>query len=237
MRRRLLDRFTVAALQGGLLLPAGVLLAQGPGRLAQAAAGPVRPATPAQAEGPFYPRELPPDRDSDLTRVAGQSTVARGELTDLIGTVTDATGRPLAGVQVEIWQVNAFGRYHHPGDNRGDRPLDPGFQGYGQASTDATGRYRFRTIRPVSYPGRAPHVHVALSGNGFRRLTTQLYVEGAPENLRDGLLNSIRDPALRNSLVVPFAKSSAAAGVLEARFDIVLAQDGRFSLFAPARLA
>ncbi len=240
-RRLLLGRFGALSLQGGLLLPAALVQ---PG-IARAAAAPsgtpgipgARP-TPAQSEGPFFPRELPLDRDSDLTRVAGQSAVARGDVTDLTGTVTDVSGRPQAGILVEIWQVNAFGRYHHPRDNRGDRPLDPGFQGYGQAMTDAGGRYRFRTIRPATYPGRAPHIHVALSGGGSRRLTTQLYVAGAPENERDGLLNAIRDTALRDSLVVPFAKpagTAAAGAVLEARFDIVLAQDGRFALFAPAR--
>ena len=241
-RRLLLDRFAVATLGSGVLLPTALLVPAGLtlSNAARAAATATRPATPSQAEGPFYPRELPLERDSDLTRVSGQPAVARGDLTDLTGTVTDAAGRPLAGVQVEIWQVNAFGRYHHPGDSRGDRPLDPGFQGYGQAITDAAGRYRFRTIRPMSYPGRAPHIHVALSGAGFRRLTTQLYVAGAVDNLRDGLLNSIRDPALRNALIVPFAKPAGAsdpAAALEARFDVVLAQDGRFSLFAPARLA
>jgi protocatechuate 3,4-dioxygenase beta subunit len=139
--------------------------------------------------------------------VAGRSAAARG---DLIGTVTDVSRRPQAGVRVEIWQVNAFGRY------------------------------RFRTIRPVTYPGRAPHIHVALSGGGSRRLTTQLYVAGAIENERDGLLNAIRDPALRNALVVPFTKPAGATDpgtVREARFDIVLAQDGRRSLFGPARRA
>jgi protocatechuate 3,4-dioxygenase beta subunit len=252
-RRLLLGRFGALSLQGGLLVPAALGSVSGlaglvqPG-MARAAGAPGtgtgtntntggRP-TPAQSEGPFFPRALPLDRDSDLTRVAGQSAVARGDVTDLTGIVTDVSGRPQAGVLVEIWQVNAFGRYHHPRDNRGDRPLDPGFQGYGQTTTDAAGRYRFRTIRPVTYPGRAPHIHVALSGGGSRRLTTQLYVAGAPENERDGLLNAIRDTALRDSLVVPFAKpagTAAAGAVLEARFDIVLAQDGRFALFAPAR--
>ncbi|MCE2945952.1 MAG: intradiol ring-cleavage dioxygenase [bacterium] len=244
-RRQWLGRFGALTLQGGLLVPAALGGIGGLASLAQpgsarAADAPAGRATPSQSEGPFFPRELPLDRDSDLTRVAGQSAVARGDLTDLTGTVTDSTGRLQAGLLVEIWQVNAFGRYHHPRDNRGDRPLDPGFQGYGQATTDAAGRYRFRTIRPVPYPGRAPHIHVALSAGGTRRLTTQLYVAGAIENERDGLLNAIRDTALRNALLVPFAKPSGATdanAVLEARFDIVLAQDGRFSLSGPARRA
>lgn len=222
-RRRLLQGTAAAA-----LVPAAGAFAAAPS---------VRAVTPVQSEGPFYPRELPLDRDNDLTRVAGHATPARGNITELSGVVTDSAGRALAGVTVEIWQVNAFGRYHHPADSR-NLPLDPGFQGYGQFVTDAAGRYRFRTIRPVNYPGRAPHIHVALSGGGFRRLTTQLYVAGAPENSRDFLLNRVSDPALRASLVVPFDRpaGAGAAEPLVARFDIVLAQDGRFSLFRPGRL-
>ena len=179
--------------------------------------------TPAQTEGPFYPTELPPDFDSDLTRVSGQPAVARGDLTDLTGTVTDAAGRPLAGVQVEIWQVNAFGRYHHPGDSRGDRPLDPGFQGYGQATTDAAGRYRFRTIRPVSYPGRAPHIHFAVKLKGRKELITQCYIKGHAANEKDGVWKGLKDEKARASVTIPFAPLKASrAGELAAKFDVVM---------------
>jgi protocatechuate 3,4-dioxygenase, beta subunit len=225
-RRRLIGA-APAGMVAGLLGPSGMLVA--PGARAQATA---RPATPAQSEGPFYPRELPLDRDNDLTRVTGQSARARGEITELSGVVADVSGRALANVQVEIWQVNAFGRYHHPADTR-DRPLDPGFQGYGQTVTDEQGRYRFRTIQPVAYPGRAPHIHALLSGRGFRRLATQLYVAGAAENARDFLLGSISDRALRESLIVNFEPRPSTDGIATraARFDIVLAQDGRAALF------
>ena len=159
--------------------------------------------TPRQTPGPFYPETLPLDRDNDLTRVDGRDGRAQGEYTELGGRVVDARGRPLAGVQVEIWQCNAFGRYHHPRDNRGVS-LDPYFQGYGSFTTGADGGYRFRTIKPVSYPGRTPHIHFALSGPGVRAFTTQLYVAGEPANERDFVLNSIRDPQARKRLIVPF---------------------------------
>lgn len=179
--------------------------------------------TPPQVRGPFYPLELPLDQDNDLTRVAGQSVVAKGEAADIFGQVLDARGNALRNVRVEIWQANAFGRYHHEGD-RQNQPIDPGFQGYGEFVTGADGGYRFRTIKPVPYPGRAPHIHFALTGDDFAPLITQMYVAGAPENARDGLLNSISDRRLRERLIVDLNQSSE--GVLQGRFDIVLAADG-----------
>ncbi len=178
-------------------------------------------ATPAQMRGPFYPIALPLDRDNDLTRVTGRSGRARGTLVDVSGQVLARSGQPLAGVQVEIWQVNAWGRYHHPHDDQ-DKPLDPDFQGYGRTVTGADGRYRFRTIRPVAYPGRAPHIHFALSGADQAPFATQMYVDGAPENGGDFLLNAVRDPAARARLLVPLLPSPDPDAELAGRFDIVV---------------
>lgn len=178
--------------------------------------------TPAQSTGPFYPRELPLDRDNDLATVAGAPSGARGDLTHVFGTVRRVDGRPLTGARVEIWQCNAFGRYHHPGDTR-NAPLDPGFQGFGETVTAGNGAYRFRTIKPVPYPGRTPHIHFAVTAPGGARLVTQMYVEGAPGNERDGLLSSIRDPEARRSVIVALRPApEIEGGALAGTFDIVL---------------
>ncbi len=183
--------------------------------------------TPAQTTGPFYPRELPLDRDNDLATVMGAVAPAQGSLTHVFGAVRDTDGRPLSGARVEIWQCNTFGRYHHPADRR-DAPLDPGFQGFGETVTDAEGRYRFRTIRPVPYPGRTPHIHFAVAVPGGVRLVTQMYVEGEPGNARDPLLNSIRDAEVRRSVIVVLnAAPDIEAGAIAGRFDIVLGGNTR----------
>jgi protocatechuate 3,4-dioxygenase beta subunit len=136
--------------------------------------------------------------------------------------VLDARGTPVKDAVVEIWQVDARGVYLHTGsDNAGSR--DRNFQGYGRFQTGSSGEYRFRTIKPVPYPGRTPHIHFAVTSRGRERLTTQLYVRGEPRNERDGILRSIRDPRQRDSVVVPFAPlAQSRAGELAARFDIVL---------------
>ncbi|MFZ0790313.1 MAG: protocatechuate 3,4-dioxygenase [Chromatiaceae bacterium] len=180
--------------------------------------------TPAQSRGPFYPDRLPLDRDNDLVQVEGHPDLARGEITDLIGRVLDADGEPLGGALVEIWQCDANGRYIHRGDS-GGRPRDAGFQGYGRFETGPDGGYRFRTIKPVPYPGRAPHIHFAVQAPGHRPLVTQMYVEGAPENQVDWLLNAVSDPASRASLIVPFLPIRSDTAALAARFDLVLTAD------------
>jgi protocatechuate 3,4-dioxygenase beta subunit len=176
--------------------------------------------TPAQTEGPFYPDKLPLDQDNDLVLVAGRKAPAAGEITHLTGRILDLNGNPLRGVAIEIWQVDHNGHYIHSGDAGASN--DAGFQGFGRFETGQNGAYRFRTIKPVPYPGRTPHIHVKLHKGGRELLTTQLYVQGHPLNERDGVLRSIRDPQQRASVMVPFLACKEYQGELTARFDIVL---------------
>lgn len=176
--------------------------------------------TPRQSAGPFYPVTPPLDDDSDLTRVRGRSGVAKGRPTDLNGRIVDLNARPVTGVRIEIWQCDANGRYRHPRDRRA-RPADANFQGHGKTVTDAEGRYRFRTIRPVPYPGRTPHIHMAVFPEGEPPFVTQLYVQGEARNAEDWVFNRV--PADRRHLVVADFVAATTPGVeLTAHFDIVL---------------
>ena len=181
--------------------------------------------TPRQGLGPFYPSLKPLDSDTDLVAVAGHGKQAAGQVVHVMGRVVDARGRPAGGARVEIWQCDAFGRYHHPRDAgaEGRGGGDPNFQGYGQTVLAADGAYRFRTIRPVPYPGRAPHIHFAVSGPGFEPLVTQMYVAGEPRNAGDWILNSVGDEAARASLIVDLGPApEIEPGALRGVFDIVL---------------
>lgn len=176
--------------------------------------GRLRP-TPAQTEGPFYPLALPADRDSDLL-AHGAMRYTQGRPAWVEGTVTDLDGRALRGAAVEIWQCDHQGRYHHPGD--GDR-ADRAFQGFGRVEADAQGRWRFRTIRPVAYGSRAPHIHVKVKLGARELLTTQLYVEGDPGNGRDFVWSRL-DPADRAAVTAPFA--GTVDGDLAARYALAV---------------
>lgn len=178
--------------------------------------------TPRQTEGPFYPDKLPLDTDNDLLVINDAITPAVGEITHLSGRILDARGRPVRNAVVEIWQVDNNGAYLHTGSgNRGKR--DANFQGFGRFLTGSGGEYYFRTIKPVPYPGRTPHIHVAVKLKGRDTFTTQCYVKGEPGNARDAILNAIRDPRARDSVTVAFAPiTGSGIGELAARFDIVL---------------
>lgn len=169
--------------------------------------------TPRQTAGPFYPWSTPEHDDADLTRVPGQAP-AQGEHARLEGRVLRADGTPLTGARVEIWQCDAVGRYHHVRDGGRQAP-DDGFQGYGFADVDDDGAYAFRTIKPVPYGGRTPHIHLrVLDDAGRERLTTQVYVAGEPRNARDGLF----DPGL----AIAFEAIDADGLQWAARFDPVV---------------
>lgn len=180
----------------------------------------LRRPTPSQPAGPFYPAERPLDDDSDLTRVQGQERPAKGRISDVGGRVLDRNGRPLPDLRIEIWQCDANGRYRHPRDI-GDRPIDPGFQGLGHTVTDKQGRYRFRTIRPVPYPGRTPHIHVAVFPTGERPFVTQLYVAGEPRNGQDFLYQRVPEEQ-RQLVTAEFEPTGAANVEFTATWDIVL---------------
>jgi len=176
--------------------------------------------TPSQSAGPFYPVQLPLDNDNDLTVVEGSAQQAKGEITDLTGKIVDINGKPLSNMRIEIWQCDFNGRYRHPYEN-GSKPIDPNFQGHGFTTTNADGNYRFRTIKPVAYPGRTPHIHVAVFPEGERPFVTQLYVKEEPANQNDFLFTHI--PAERRHLVLAdFTKSEDSTDVSKASFDIIL---------------
>lgn len=178
--------------------------------------------TPAQTEGPFYPDKLPLDTDNDLLIVNDGITPGVGEITHLTGRVLDAEGKPVRNAAVEIWQVDGKGVYLHTGDrNRAAR--DGNFQGFGRFVTGSTGEYYFRTIKPVPYPGRTPHIHFKVKHGGKELLTTQCYIKGEALNDRDGIFRSLRTPAARDALLVDFQPlKGSSIGELTAKFDLVL---------------
>ena len=178
--------------------------------------------TAPQTEGPFYPNHLPLDTDNDLIIINDGITPAVGEISHVTGRILDATGKPIRNALVEIWQCDKNGAYLHTGTTNAER-RDKNFQGFGRFLTGSTGEYYFRTIKPVPYPGRTPHIHYMVKMKGKDKFTTQLYIKGDPGNAKDQVLKALTDAKARESLMCDFLPiKGSKTGDLSARFDIVL---------------
>ena len=219
-RSTLARRHFVAGLAGASLAPLAPL---------SHAQGGNRP-SPTQTLGPFYPRnaaERPRSIDADLITVDGDRVVTKGTPLFLIGRVTDRSGEVIAGATVEIWQCDANAVYHHPAGGA-EAERDAYFQGYGVDRTDSKGEFRFRTIIPVAYPGRTPHIHVRIQPSSGGAFATQLYLPGDAGNARDFLFSRLTPEEQRALLLVieptrnpthPLARATRFTG----RTELVLA--------------
>ncbi len=181
--------------------------------------------TPSRTEGPFYPDRLPLDRDNDLIIINDSITPAVGEITHLTGRVLTSSGSPVRDVTIEIWQCDANQVYLHSGDSESKKDQqDRNFQGFGRFTTGTTGEYRFRTIKPVPYPGRpAPHIHFKVKRGERELLTSQINIAGHPGNKVDHVVLEgigIFDRELLQTEFNPIQGSKT--GELSARFDIIL---------------
>ena len=208
------------ALTGGARLGMGLGVGLGAALIVPRLAWAQLAATPRQTEGPFYPTQLPLDADNDLVAVKGAQAPARGIVTHVSGRILDPSGKPVAGARVEIWQCDSQGIYLHPRDRDQNR-RDAGFQGFGSAQAQADGGYRFRTIRPVAYAGRTPHIHFKVLAQNHPALTTQMFVAGEPGNANDFVYRALGARAPQVTVALQPAPQ-AEPGALSGNFDIVL---------------
>lgn len=176
--------------------------------------------TPHVGFGPFYPDHLPLDTDNDLLIVNDGITPAVGEVSYVSGRVLGPEGEPIRNAIVEIWQADTSGIYIHSKSGGDKAKQDRNFQGYGRFLTGESGEYLFRTIKPVAYTGRCPHIHYAVKLKGRDKWTTELHIKGHPLNAGDGVTRGVKNP---EALEVEFKPvTGAKAGELAAKFDLVM---------------
>lgn len=194
--------------------------------------------TPRLTEGPFYPDKLPLDQDNDLVIINDNTTPAVGEITHLTGRILTPSGAPMKNATIEIWQCDANAVYLHTRDSNGKKDQqDKNFQGYGRFETDSTGKYRFRTIKPVPYPGRpAGHIHFKVSQGDRELLTSQIFIRGFKGNAGDGVFHQAGDLVDRELVQADFNPlKGSMVGELAANFDIVLGKTPADRQFQPRR--
>lgn len=179
--------------------------------------------TPKQTEGPFYPDKLPLDTDNDLVVINDGLTPAVGEITWLSGRLLTASGSPIRNATIEIWQCDNTGVYLHTRTGGDKAKRDANFQCFGRFVTGSTGEYLFRTIKPVPYPGRAPHIHLAVKLKGKKELVSQGYIKGHPGNEKDGIWKRITDPKQQANVTLDFAPlPGSKTSELSAKWDVVM---------------
>jgi protocatechuate 3,4-dioxygenase beta subunit len=182
--------------------------------------------TPSIILGPFYPQVRVYEQDADLTLLAGRHQRAAGDVIRLSGRVTNLKGEPVSGARISIWQANTHGKYRHKSDMN-TAPLDPNFQGFGVQTTDADGRYRFKSIKPGPYPApvvgmRAPHVHFEVEAK-HDRLITQMFFPNEPLNEQDHFLQFVKGPYREAVIAKSIPRASGSEpDVLSFVWDIVL---------------
>jgi catechol 1,2-dioxygenase len=196
--------------------------------------------TPRTIEGPLYVAGAPLSK-GDARLDDGSEN---GEVLFMDGQVRDLKGKPVAGAVVDVWHANPLGGYSF------FDPSQPKYNLRRRIETDDEGRYRFRTILPAGYAcppegptqklldllgrhGRRPaHIHFFVAAPGYRKLTTQINIDG-DEYLhddfafatRDGLIPQVRrstDPAevRARGLNAPFAEITFDFVLHPARADV-----------------
>lgn len=138
--------------------------------------------------GPFWRLDSP--------RVRNGGTLLRsptpGDALFMTGRVQDRQGRPIAGAEVDVWHSSPVGLYENQDPEQADMNLR------GKFTTDEEGRFWFRSIKPAGYPiptggvvgrllamqdrhpYRPAHVHALVFREGFKTLTSQVYVADDP---------------------------------------------------------
>jgi catechol 1,2-dioxygenase len=189
--------------------------------------------TPRTIEGPLYVAGAPLSKaEARLDDGTGQ-----GEVLFMDGQVRDTAGKPVAGAIVDVWHANSLGGYSffHPAQSK--------YNLRRRIETDAEGRYRFRTLLPSGYacpPGgptqelldqlgrhghRPAHIHFFVSAPRYRKLTTQINIDG-DEYLHDDFAFATRDGLIPEVRRVSDAASIREKGLnapyAEITFDFVL---------------
>ena len=182
-------------------------------------------ATQSTVLGPFHREQAPQFAHGDSI----SKNAADGEPCLVSGTVKDASGRPVAGAKLDVWEGGADGLYDsQKGEEMNLR---------GVFHADAQGKFHFRCVTPSFYPVpndgpvgrmlvatgrhpmRPPHLHFWITAKGYKPLITHLFVKGGKYLDSDAVFG------VKPELIIDFKKGKN--GVASAHYDFVLMKAGR----------
>lgn len=145
------------------------------------------------------------------------------------GTVKDLDGNPIEGARIDVWSDSEDGFYDVQQPD-----VQPKYNNRGMFTTGPDGRYRFRGIKPVSYPipddgpvgqllgrlGRHPyrpaHMHFIISAKGYDTVVTHTFVDGDPYLESDAVFG------VKESLIADFEPVTDGDTNWRSEFDFVL---------------
>lgn len=188
-------------------------------------AGADRQGSKGSIEGPYYVPGAPEIPGGQATLPMRENEAGTPLL--FTGQVRSASGEPLPGARIEIWQADDEGYYSQ------FAPDIPEWNLRGTVFADDQGRFRIRTIQPAPYQiptdgatgkllaaagwpaWRPAHVHLKVSAPGHRLITTQLYFRGG-EHVDSDIASAVKD-----ELILDPSPTADGAGH-EVGYDFVL---------------
>lgn len=182
--------------------------------------------------GPFYVENPPhyPNGANICLDGKGEPLVVRGRVLDL-------DGNPVAGATIDTWQTNADGFYDVQ-----QRGIQPAMNLRGVFTSDADGKYEFRSVKPRFYPipfdgpvgqllgamgrgpNRAAHIHFIVKATGFETVITHVFTPDCPYLETDAVFG-VKRSLIGNFVQLtgaPEARSPGTPGGWSLAWDFVL---------------
>ncbi|KAL6246747.1 hypothetical protein RBB50_006054 [Rhinocladiella similis] len=177
--------------------------------------------------GPFWSPHAP---FRELGDSIVQDPYPTGRVTRMHGVVSDyKTGKPIPNAIVDIWQASANGKYDFQDDDQSVNNLR------GKFRTNDKGEYYYYCYHPTAYslptdgpagvllnlmdrhPMRPAHIHLMVSADGYKSLTTQLYPRDDPYVTSDSVC------AVKDDLLLDFKPSKDPKAQLDLEYNVTLA--------------
>lgn len=189
--------------------------------------------TPRTIEGPLYVAGSP---ESVGYAELETEVEENAERLYMSGYVRDEQGNPVPGAKVEVWHCNLNGLYSYFDSTQ------PAYNLRRAIITDANGKYEFKSFLPVGYScppngstdtlmsllgrhgSRPAHIHFFVTAPDFRKLTTQINIEGDPLTYDDFAF------ATRPELVPPVVRYSAEEAAKEGKDEAFAKIDFDFNM-------
>ena len=168
--------------------------------------------------GPFWRLHSP--------RVENGGSIVRsatpGPALFVSGRVVDPAGHSVAGAEVDVWHASPVGLYENQDPEQADMNLR------GKFTTDADGRFSFRSVMMIGYPipthgvvgrllkaqdrhpYRPAHLHALIFKPGFKVLTSQVYDPADPHidsDVQFGVTKALLGDFVRHDEVHPTARN------------------------------